>query len=119
MPKSAAATTFAVFGSLPALVAGQQRAKREQVRWLSLLHLDAARPQQMADAALLPLVQSVYADVTTHELRRELDYLAEHGLLVITAYHELWRLKLTYQGIDIVEYTTPCPPGIGRPTLPG
>lgn len=70
----------------------------------------------MADAALLPLIQAVYPDAGSRELRRELDYLMECGLLTIAEEHETWRLKLTREGIDLVQYTTSCPPGIGRPT---
>ena len=97
------------------LAATQERKRREHIRWMSLQHVDAARPQQMADAALLPLIQAVYSDAGARELRRELDYLMVCGLLTITEDHEAWRLKLTREGIDLVQYTTPCPPGIGRP----
>ena len=115
MPKSSAVAAF--IGSSPIGLV-QERTRREQVRWMSLLHLDAMRPQQMVDAALLPLIQVVYPDASTRELQRELDYLAEHGLLAIAEEGGLWRLKLTHHGIDLVKYTTPCPPGIGRPVSP-
>jgi hypothetical protein len=98
-----------------AISATQERIRREQIRWRSLQHLDSARPDRMADAALLPLIQIVYPDTAIRELRRELDYLMECGLLTIVEDHEVWRLKLTWQGIDLVQYTAPCPAGIGRP----
>lgn len=95
-----------------------QKVRREHIRWSSLCWLDAQRPEKMTDLALLALVQTVYPDATILELRRELDYLAGQNLLVIGNKGKRWRLKLTYQGVDIVEYTTHCPAGIGRPQLP-
>lgn len=115
MPSPAAIGTLT---ALPPLAATQARARREQIRWLGLVHLDMARPQQMTDAALLAAVRAVYPDANQRELQRELDYLMERGLLAIVDDSGIWRLKLTYQGIDIVQFTTPCPPGIGRPISP-
>jgi len=100
------------------LSAVQERKRREQIRWLCLQHIDAARPAQMTDAALLPLVQTVHSITALRELRRELDYLMECGLLTLVEDYETWRLKLTHHGIDLVQYTGPCPPGIGRPPVP-
>ena len=96
----------------------QERTRREQIRWVSLQHLDEVRPQQVTDAALLPLIQAVYPTATGRELQRELDYLMACGLVTIGDEYGIWRLKLTKEGIDIVQYTTPCPQGIGRPALP-
>ena len=93
----------------------QARVRHEHVRWLSLLHLDVSRPEKMADLALLALIQTVYPDATLRELRRELDYLADHELLKVTEKSGGWYLKLTWRGVDLVEFTSPCPPGIGRP----
>lgn len=99
----------------PPLVAVGQRVRRGQVRWLCLLNLDAARPEQMRERALLALVRDVYPDASAHELRRELDYLSMHGLLSIEMGRTQWRVKLSWRGIDVVEYTCECPAGIGRP----
>jgi len=95
-----------------------QKARREQTRWRVLCWLDAHRPERMTDLALLALVQTLYQDATIHELQRELDYLADRNLLSIKRKGERWAMRLTYQGVDIVEYTVPCPDGIGRPKNP-
>lgn len=89
--------------------------RRERLRWLSLAYLDAARPGLMMDSALLPLVQLDYPDTSTAELRLALDYLALRGLLTHADVAGLWQLRLTYHGIDLVEYTSDCAPGIARP----
>lgn len=94
------------------------KVRREHMRWLCLQHLDDSRPEKMVDLALLALIRSVYPDTDRRELRRELDYLALQGLLTIAEKEERWRLKLTYQGVDVVEFTSHCPPGIGRPVTP-
>lgn len=85
------------------------------MRWLILLHVDQIRPRQLTDMGLLSHIRESFGDVTQRELRRELDYLEGHGFLVITENSAVWHLKITSPGIDIVECTTPCPLGIGRP----
>ena len=71
------------------------------------------------DVLLGPSVELTDTDAAAlRELRRELDYLMECGLLTVAEDYEVWRLKLTRHGIDLVEYTTPCPPGVGRPASP-
>lgn len=100
---------------LASSLAMQARVRRGHARWLCLIHLDAARPEAISDAALLALVRSVYPDALMAELRRELDYLAMLGLVTVTDTGGVWHSKLTWQGVDIVEYTAPCPPGIHRP----
>jgi hypothetical protein len=93
-----------------------RKVRREDMRWRCLQFLDAARPDGMTDSALLPLIRMIYPDATLKELRRELDYLGKADLFSIEPLAaDLWQLHLTYHGIDLVEYTNDCPPGIGRP----
>lgn len=90
--------------------------RRRQIRWLCLEQLDHARPDVMTDLALLAIIQVVYPNARHIELRRELDYLKLSSLLTIEVNNEIWHLNLTCQGVDVVEYTSTCPDGIGRPT---
>lgn len=90
------------------------KARREHVRWQCLVVLDQERPSVMTDAALLAVIRTTYPDAKERELRRALDYLESAGYLS-THRDEPWQLRLTYKGIDLVDFTTPCPPGIGRP----
>lgn len=117
MRKSAAAISPPEVAESAPVVALHARVRREQMRWLALSHLDVARPQAMTDLALLALIQTVYPEATVPELRRELQYLALRDLLTSVDKYGRWRLSLTYQGIDVVEYTDSCPPGIGRPLV--
>lgn len=94
------------------------RVRREHLRWQCLVYLDTVRPSTMMDSALLPLIRSGYPDATGIELRRALDYLELRGLLGIEKTDAGWGLRLTYQGIDVVDFTSACLPGIGRPSEP-
>lgn len=96
----------------------QTKIRREHVRWLCLVETGRVRPELLVDLALLAIVRAVYADATIKELRRELDYLAMQNLLTITSNGSRWQLKPTYQGVDVVEFTSPCPSGVGRPAFP-
>lgn len=92
------------------------KVRREQMRWVLLLALNHARPQGAAEAVLLGVVHGVYADATPLEVRRELDYLENRRLVEIERQPSgPWRSELTRLGIDIVEYTVDCEPGIARP----
>ncbi len=63
-----------------------------------------------------PFLSGVPLPVTQHELRRELDYLEERGLVKLRNQNTgVWFGELTRDGIDVVEYTVECDPGIARP----
>lgn len=93
-----------------------ERQKREQLRWLILDALNAARPLGANEHLVLSIAREVIPDVTPRELRRELDYLEERGLARIRNNDTpTWHAELTRDGIDVAEYTVDCDPGIARP----
>lgn len=78
--------------------------------------LNNARPMGCHDSTALATVQGVYADATKLEVRRELDYLAERELITLDKLPDgRWIAKLNRLGVDLVEYTIECEPGIARP----
>lgn len=90
--------------------------RREQLRWILLLTLNHARPLGAQETVLLGTAQGVYPDTTPLEVRRELDYLEGRKLVEIERMPSgPWRAELTRCGVDIVEYTIDCDPGIARP----
>lgn len=91
--------------------------RRELLRWHILLVLNVARPIGASEDLILAAVNDMKAQVTQHELRRELDYLEERELLKITGKGTAagWHAELTRTGIDVAEYTVECDPGIARP----
>lgn len=93
------------------------RARREYLRWLVMLTLNNARPESIHEGLILSVAQSEIPDATALELRRELDYLEARALLSLARKPSgIWWADLTHLGMDVVEYSVDCPPGISRPT---
>ncbi|GAP66278.1 hypothetical protein MBSD_n1582 [Mizugakiibacter sediminis] len=89
---------------------------REQVRWRILRILDVGRPGGVTEDTLQLALDDARLPVTPHELRRELDYLEDRKLItIIDRDTSTWSAELTHHGVDVVEYTVPCLPGIARP----
>ncbi len=96
------------------------RNRHETLRWLLLLTLNISRPQEASAGMLRSVMTGVYKDATELEVKRELDYLFERGLVVVrTDPLGLVFAKLTRHGVDIVEYMVDCEPGISRPQAGG
>ena len=92
------------------------RAEREAFRWMILLALNHARPSGTTDHVLLRTAQDIYMSVTTDVIRREMGYLAGHGLLTVNkANPHAWHAELTSNGVDVVEYRAKAPDGVARP----
>lgn len=95
-----------------------QKQMREQVRWLILATLNAGRPMGVNEDMILSAINAVPVLLTRMELRKELDYLEARNLIEIGSRNDpsaRWFPKLTRAGIDVVEYTVDCDPGIARP----
>ncbi|MEE1950988.1 hypothetical protein V0R48_18565 [Pseudomonas alcaligenes] len=91
--------------------------RRESMRWYILLTLNNARPVDPHEALVLTTIQGIYTDASQLEVRSELDYLADRSLVTIDKRPDgQWVCGLTHYGVDIVEYTIPCKPGIARPS---
>lgn len=92
------------------------KSRREAMRWALLLTLNNSRPLGAHEALILSTIQGVFPDATQHELRRELDYLGDRSLVTLKIDPSgPWSADLTRLGVDIVEYTVDCQPGIARP----
>ncbi len=96
------------------------RARHETLRWLLLLTLNIARPNEACLGMLRSVVTGVYKDATEQEIRRELDYLHARDLVALRSDPlGLEFAKIERFGVDIVEYTVACEPGIARPLAGG
>lgn len=93
------------------------KVRREFMRWQILLALNNAREADGAgEGLLLSIIQAEFPDATPVELRRELDYLAERALIHLDKKPDgRWIADINRHGIDVVEYTVECDPGISRP----
>jgi hypothetical protein len=93
-----------------------EKARRENLRWFILLTLNSARPLGASEAVILSTVRGIIQDCTNHELRSELKYLECRELVVLKGIGgPCWHAELTRIGVDVVEYTVDCDPGIARP----
>jgi hypothetical protein len=94
-----------------------EKARRENLRWLILLALNSAQPVGASEQVVFSAITPMMPDLTQLEMRRNLDYLAERDLITITGrdMQPQWFCKLDRYGMDVVEYTVPCEPGIARP----
>lgn len=92
------------------------KVRRETMRWNILLVLNNARPVGAYEELILATVQGMFPDASALEVRRELDYLADRDLVDLRKEPSgRWFGNLKRYGVDVVEYTVECDPGIGRP----
>src|SRR5690606_5245799 len=93
-----------------------EKARREMARWYILKTLDAGRPTEVSEALILLALGDARIALTPSELRRELGYLSGRKLVELQGEgSSVWSASLTRYGIDLVEYTIDCGPGIARP----
>ncbi len=96
-----------------------EKAKRENSRWRILKILDAGRPMHVGESLIGLTLNDAGFPLTPNELRKELDYLENRQLVKIenrgSGSMREWSIELTRTGIDLVEYTIDCEPGIARP----
>ena len=92
------------------------KARRETIRWHILVAINSGRPYAVAEPLILSAIQSIPVECTARDLRRELDYLEDRDLVDLNrAEGAPWSAELSRYGVDVVEYTLPCDPGIARP----
>lgn len=86
------------------------------MRWHLIVALHKARPYTSSEIFLLDIMCAIFAEATQLEVRRELDYLADRGLIDLKKEPSgTWFADLGRFGVDLAEYTVDCDPGIARP----
>ena len=89
------------------------RHRREGLRADVLLILNVARPEGASETLISRTLGDSYHDLGPSELRRELDYLADKDLVVLSQKHKsVWKARLTSAGVDVVEGSRDTPSGI-------
>ena len=92
------------------------KVRRENLRWLILLTLNNARPIGASEEVVLSTAQAAVKDATQIEIRRELGYLGDRDLVEVKREPSgRWFADLRRYGVDVVEYTVDCDPGVARP----
>src|SRR5687768_1311140 len=93
-----------------------EKTRRENIRWHILVAVNAGAPHPVAETLVLSAIQSIPLECTALELRRQLDYLEDRKLVMLKRHEGApWTAELTRHGVDVVEYTVECEPGIARP----
>lgn len=92
-----------------------ERAQREQLRWLMLCVLHAARPTGANEGLLLAAASDVRLIVSATMVRQELSALAKRGLVALHSAAPVWSAEISAAGEDVVDYRAECPTGIARP----
>ena len=93
-----------------------EKNRREVLRWRILQTLNVGRPYPIGEDLLLSTIAGKDMPLTPMELRRELEYLEHRQLIQISEKcGPVWSAELNRYGIDVVEYTIDCDPGIARP----
>jgi hypothetical protein len=91
------------------------REQREEARWRLLRAIYFGRPLATADTILWRALHDIALPITLKQVRQELDYLESRKLVEIKKRPDVWLSELTWHGVDVVEYTVDCVPGIARP----
>lgn len=97
------------------------RIHREMARWRILMTVNASRPFPATEHLLWQVVGDLRLPLTPKDVRSEMSYLEDKGLISIAGRDTVkgWEAELTGDGVDVVEYTVAAPQGVGRPPLPG
>ncbi len=95
-----------------------EKRRREALRWHILVCLSVNHPYGTNEQVLLDYISPTYTDFTKAECRKHLDYLMDRGLVTITGKGTLdWVADISRHGLDVVERTVDCEPGIARPRI--
>ena len=88
------------------------------IRWEILRTLHVGGRLGATETMCQRVVDAAYLGITSDQMRDQLHYLEERKLVKIQRSEiEDWRMTLTRQGTDLVEYRVDCEPGIARPAL--
>lgn len=91
---------------------------RQVIRWEILETLYAARPDSVSEQVLCSTVAEGVIQDPTRVTKSEIGYLKDAGL-VLCGDGERPMLRLSPEGVDVVEYACDCRPGIARPPKRG
>ena len=91
-----------------------EQINRERLRWHILSALNRFRPSHPALNTLAYALSRTDTPHTLSDIIRELDYLGSRGLLSYSGNPHNPVIAISRVGVDVVEGTVPCEPGIAR-----
>jgi hypothetical protein len=89
--------------------------RREDARWKILRVIDAGRPVGVNESIVRRVLSDRDLPFSQADLRRELAYLRDLGLIEVGEADGEQFAKATAAGVAVIEYTAPAPAGIARP----
>ncbi len=92
-----------------------EQMRREDARWKMLRVIDAGRPVGVNEGIIRRVLSDLNLPFSQAELRRELAYLRDLGLIEIGEVDGEQFAKATAAGVAVVEYTAAAPAGVARP----
>ena len=92
-----------------------EQLQREDARWKMLRVIDAGRPVGVNESIVRRVLSDLSLPFSQADLRRELAYLRDLGLIEIGEVDGEQFAKATAASVAVVEYTAPAPAGIARP----
>jgi hypothetical protein len=92
-----------------------EQMRREDARWKMLRVIDAGRPVGVNASIIRRVLSDLSLPLSQADLRREMAYLRDLGLIEIGEVDGEQFAKATPAGVAVVEYTAPAPAGIARP----
>lgn len=91
-------------------------AKTRHLRWSILVVVERCRPEPVPASLIGAVLNEQALSTAARDLHRDLDYLRLHGLILLEERPTgVIVATMTAAGVNVVEYTIDCPPGIGRP----
>lgn len=90
-------------------------ATRGSLRWRLLVALNYGGGELVDEDVLATTIVDSGLGVTLSRVRRSVDYLERRGLVETQRGPDRWKARINRHGVDIVEYSVDCEPGIARP----
>jgi hypothetical protein len=92
-----------------------EQLQREDARWKMLRVIDAGRPVGVNESIVRRVLTDLSLPFSQADLRRELAYLRDLGLIEIGEVDGEQFAKATAAGVAVIEYTASAPAGVARP----
>jgi len=89
--------------------------QREDARWKMLRVIDAGRPVGVNESIIHRVLSDLSLPFSQADLRRELAYLRDLGLIELGEADGEQFAKVTAAGVAVVEYAAAAPAGVARP----
>jgi hypothetical protein len=93
-----------------------EQVTRELVRWRLLEIANQGDRIGVPASIVRSVLRAEYPGLSRDEIHHAVRYVVGRGYLTLsTPPNSEWRISITPDGVDVVEYRAECPPSIARP----